>query len=138
MTVAPVPPPGFHSVTPRMVVSDPVAAAGFLRAAFGATGEVREGRPAEIRIGDSVVMVSSAGERELFPAFLYVYVDDADAAYRRALAAGAVSVEEPVDTPYGDRRAMVRDPSGNLFQIAHRVGAGTVTKVILKAVRATT
>ena len=110
-------------MTPRMVVSDPAAAAGFLHAAFGATGEVPEGRPAEIRIGDSVVMVSSAGEQELFPAFLYVYVDNADAAHRRALAGGAVSVEEPADTPYGDRRAMVRDPSGNLFQIAHRVAA---------------
>ena len=65
-------------------------------------------------------MVSAAGERELFPAFLYVYVDDADAAYDRALAAGAVSLEAPLDTPYGDRRAMVRDPSGNVFQIAHR------------------
>ncbi len=57
--------------------------------------------------------------RDRFPAFLYVYVDDADAAYRRALAAGAVALEEPFDTPYGDRRAMVRDPFGNVWQIAH-------------------
>jgi uncharacterized glyoxalase superfamily protein PhnB len=81
---------------------------------------VRDGRPAELRIGDSVVMVSAAGQRELFPAFLYVYVDDADGTCRRALAAGAVAMEEPFDTPYGDRRAMVRDPSGNVFQIASR------------------
>jgi hypothetical protein len=58
-------------------------------------------------IGDSIVMASAAAERELFPAFLYVYVADADSAFRRALAAGAVSIEEPRDTPYGDRRAMV-------------------------------
>jgi hypothetical protein len=58
-----------------MVVSDAVAAAGFLRAVFDATGEVRDDGPAEIRIGNSVVMVSAAGQRELFPAFLYVYVD---------------------------------------------------------------
>ena len=116
-------PEGFHSVTPRMVVSDVMAAAGFLRAVFGAAGDVREGRPAEFRIGDSVVMVSAAGQRELFPAFLYVYVDDADGAYDRALAAGAVALEEPFDTPYGDRRAMVRDPSGNVFQIASRTVA---------------
>ncbi|TMK82205.1 MAG: bleomycin resistance protein [Actinobacteria bacterium] len=64
-------------------------------------------------------MVGSSAERELFPAFLYVYVDDADQTYRRALEAGAVSLEEPFDTPYGDRRAMVRDPFGNVFQIAH-------------------
>jgi uncharacterized glyoxalase superfamily protein PhnB len=103
-----------------MVVSDVATAAGFLRAVFDATGEVRDGRPAELRIGDSVVMVSAAGQRELFPAFLYVYVDDADGTYRRALTAGAVAMEEPFDTPYGDRRAMVRDPSGNVFQIASR------------------
>lgn len=64
-------------------------------------------------------MVAGPTERELFPAFLYVYVDDADAVYQRALAAGAQTVEAPTDTPYGDRRAMVRDPFGNLFQIAH-------------------
>jgi uncharacterized glyoxalase superfamily protein PhnB len=107
-----------------MVVSDVAAAAGFLRAVFGATGEVGDDRPAELRIGDSVVMVSAAGVREPFPAFLYVYVDDADGAYRRALAAGAVALEEPFDTPYGDRRAMVRDSSGNVFQIASRADAG--------------
>jgi PhnB protein len=54
-------PPGIHSVTPRMVVGDVAAAAGFLRAVFGATGEVRDDRPAEIRIGDSVIIVSAAG-----------------------------------------------------------------------------
>ncbi len=123
MNVDAVSPPGYHRVTPRMVVSDVPAAAAFLRAVFGATGEVAEDRPAELRVGDSLIMVSPAGARELFPAFLYVYVDDADAAYGRALAAGAVSLEEPLDTPYGDRRAMVRDPSGNVFQIAHRRAA---------------
>jgi uncharacterized glyoxalase superfamily protein PhnB len=87
---------------------------------FGATGEVRPGRPAEILIGDSLLLVTAAGERELFPAFLYVYVENADEVFQRALAAGAASLEEPFDTPYGDRRAMVRDPSGNVFQIAHR------------------
>jgi PhnB protein len=104
-----------------MVVADVLGAVEFLRAVFDATGEVHTDRPAEIRIGDSLVMVSSAGERELFPAFLDVYVPDADRAYRRALAAGALSLEEPLDTPYGDRRAMVRDPFSNVFQIAHRL-----------------
>lgn len=103
-----------------MVVSDLAAAVEFLRATFGAVGETNAGRPAEIRIGDSLVMVSGAGEREVFPAFLYVYVDDADTTYRRALAAGATSMEKPVDTPYGDRRAMVRDPFGNVYQVATR------------------
>jgi uncharacterized glyoxalase superfamily protein PhnB len=106
-----------------MVVSDVVAAVEFLRGTFGAMGDAHKNRPAEIRIGNSLIMVSAAGERELFPAFLYVYVDDADMTYRRALAAGAVSVEEPLDTPYGDRRAMVRDPFGNVYQIASRQDA---------------
>jgi PhnB protein len=103
-----------------MVVADAKAEVEFLRAVFDASGDVHPDRPAEIRIGDSLVMVTSAGEREPFPAFLYVYVYDADSTYRRALEAGAVGVEEPLDTPYGDRRAMVRDPFGNVFQIAHR------------------
>ncbi|HEY9302824.1 MAG TPA: VOC family protein [Mycobacterium sp.] len=113
-------PPEFHSVTPRMVVSDAEAVVEFLCAVFDAVGQVQVGRPTEVRIGDSVVMVTSAVERELFPAFLYVYVDDADRVYHRALTAGAMSLEAPFNTPYGDRRAMVRDPFGNLFQIAHR------------------
>ena len=114
------PTPGYRTVTPRMVVPDPVAAVGFLRAVFGATGDVRLDRPAEVSLGDSTVLVSAAGARDVFPAFLYIYVDDVDATYERALAAGAESVEGPLDTPYGDRRAMVRDAQGNAFQMAQR------------------
>jgi uncharacterized glyoxalase superfamily protein PhnB len=111
---------GYRSVNPRIVVSDVAAQVVFLQDVFGATGEVEPGRPAELRIGDSLIMVSSSGsERELFPAFLYVYVDDTDESYQSALRAGAVSIESPRDTPYRDRRAMVRDPFGNVFQIAH-------------------
>jgi uncharacterized glyoxalase superfamily protein PhnB len=103
-----------------MVVNNVAAAVEFLRATFGGVGETNADRPAEIQIGDSVIMVSAAGEREVFPAFLYVYVDDADTTYRRALAAGATGIEEPLDTPYGDRRAMVRDSFGNIYQVATR------------------
>ena len=53
-----------------------------------------------------------------------MYVGDADLAYNRALNAGAMSLEAPFNTPYGDRRAMVRDPFGNVFQIAHRTDDG--------------
>lgn len=112
--------PGRQTVIPRMVVSDLVATVAFLRTVFGATGVAEGNRPAEIRIGDSLVMVSAEGERALFPAFLHVYVEDADATYHRALDCGAQSLEPPSNMPYGDRRAMVRDPSGNVFQIAHR------------------
>jgi uncharacterized glyoxalase superfamily protein PhnB len=88
---------------------------------FGATGEYRLDIPSELRIGDSMVMISDAGIRKPITAFLYVYVDDADAAYGRALAAGARSLEEPSNMPYGDRRCMVEDNWGNTWQIAtHR------------------
>jgi uncharacterized glyoxalase superfamily protein PhnB len=112
---------GYRSVTPRLVVEDVEAQVMFLRDVFAAAGAVEPGRPAEVRIGDSVVMISSTAEREPIAAFLYVYVDDADEAFQRAVAAGATVLEEPLNTPYGDRRAMVRDPFGNIFQIAHPV-----------------
>ena len=108
-------------MTPRLFVADPEAQVEFLRAVFDASGEIRPGRPTELRIGDSLVLVGSTAEREPFPAFLYIYVDDADTTYQRALNAGAIRVEQPLDTPYGDRRAMVRDRFGNVYQIAHRV-----------------
>ena len=112
--------PGHHTVTPRLFVEDVAAQVEFFVAVFGAIGEVHPDRRAEIRIGDSLVMVAPASaEREPFPAFLYVYVEDADATFRRAVEAGATSLEDPVDTPYGDRRAMVRDRFDNVFQIAH-------------------
>jgi uncharacterized glyoxalase superfamily protein PhnB len=104
-----------------VAVADVAGQVRFLREVFGGTGEVAEGRPAEIRIGDSLIMVSSDAERGPYTAHLYVYADDADAAYERAMLAGATSLEPPFDTPYGDRRAMVRDPYGNVFQIAVRL-----------------
>jgi len=113
---------GYHTVTPRIAVDDVAGLVQFLRDVFDATGDVVPGRPAELRIGDSLVMIASTDRREAFPAFLYVYVDDADRVHRRAVAAGATTIEAPFDTPYGDRRAMVRDPFGNVFQIAHVAG----------------
>jgi uncharacterized glyoxalase superfamily protein PhnB len=104
-----------------MVVSDVRGAVSFLQSVFGAIGELTPDRPAEMQIGDSLVMVSQAGERELFPALLYVYVPDADVAHANALAAGAVAIESPQETPWGDRRGIVQDPYGNVYQIAHRM-----------------
>jgi uncharacterized glyoxalase superfamily protein PhnB len=111
-------PEGWHSVTPRLVVHDAARLVEFLKQAFGAIGDFRTDIPSIIRIGDSLVLISSVGPREVMPAFLYLYVDDSDATYQRALKAGAVSLEEPQDTPYGDRRGMVKDPCGNIWQIA--------------------
>jgi uncharacterized glyoxalase superfamily protein PhnB len=116
----PTPPAPYRTVTPRMFVDDVEQAVAFLRSVFGATAEVGTGRPTDVHIGDSVILVSSAAERERFPAFLYVYVNDADAAHREAVRAGARTIEEPVDTPYGDRRCMFEDAFGNVYQVAHR------------------
>lgn len=110
----------YHTITPRIVVSDVAAQVDFFRTVFSATGAVEDGRPTEVLIGDSLVMISADTERARFPAFLYIYVGNADEAYQRAVDAGATSIEPPRDTPYGDRRAMVSDPFGNILQIAAR------------------
>lgn len=119
--MTPFKPEGWPSVVPRLFTGDVAALADFLREVFGASGEVHEGRPAEMRIDESMIMVSDGGGvRDPGPGFLYVYVEDTDAAWRRAVALGAASLEAPTDLPYGDRRAMVRDPWGNTWQIATR------------------
>jgi PhnB protein len=104
-----------------MFVSDVDQAIAFLRDVFIAAADVAPGRPSDVHIGDSVILVSSAAEREAFPAFLYIYVDDADITFQRAIEAGAESLEEPLTTPYGDRRAMFQDWFGNVYQVAHRL-----------------
>jgi PhnB protein len=112
-------PDGWHTVTPRILVRDPENLIMFIKQVFYGRGEFRPGLPAEIRIGDSVVMISDGGAiREPAPAFLYVYVEDVDSTYLRAIAANSVSIEEPADMPYGDRRATVKDQWGNTWQIA--------------------
>jgi PhnB protein len=118
-------PEGWPTVTPRIFTPDVAGLVGFLISVFDARGECRPGAPAEIKLGESMVLVSDGGgKREPTPAFLYVYVEDADETYRRAIAAGAQPIEEPMDMPYGDRRATVRDPWGNTWQIATHRGNG--------------
>jgi len=90
----------------------------FLKHVFDATGDHLEAAPSVIRIGDSQIMISEAGARAPMTSFLYVYVADVDATHQRAIEAGARTVEEPFDTPYGDRRSMVEDRWGNTWQIA--------------------
>lgn len=118
-------PAGWPAVIPRIAVDDPKSLVEFLRGVFGAEGEYNSARPSEVWIDNSLIMVGSTIEREAMPAFLYVYVKDADAAYRRAVELGAESLEEPQDTPYGDRRAMIRDAWGNKWQIATHRGRFT-------------
>lgn len=117
-------PEGWHSVTPRIVARGAGQLVEFVQQVFGATGDYRVDQPSVLTIGDSRLMITEAGPREPMPAFLYVYVADADAAYARALKAGARSLEAPADMPYGDRRGMVVDRWGNTWQIATYVRNG--------------
>jgi len=108
-------------VIPRLFTHDPRGLVAFVKRVFRATGTYRDDRPSELRIGDSIIMVSDDSARRPTSAFLYVYIADTDAAYRRAMSAGGHSIETPADMPYGDRRAMVEDPWGNTWQIATRL-----------------
>jgi uncharacterized glyoxalase superfamily protein PhnB len=107
------------TIIPRLITPDVAGLVAFLKSVFGATGEVVEGRPVELAIGNSLIMVSDGGgQRAAMPGMFYVYVPDADRAYAAALAAGATSVEAPATMPWGDRRAIVSDRSDNVWQIA--------------------
>ena len=124
MAVKPIP-EGYHSITPYLMVQGANKLIDFLKAAFGGKELLRLQRPdgntahAEIRVGDSVVMLGEAHEPwKPMPAALYLYVNDCDATYRQALQAGAKSVSEPADMFYGDRHGGVSDPSGNMWWIA--------------------
>jgi uncharacterized glyoxalase superfamily protein PhnB len=121
-------PDGYHAITPYLVVDGAARLIDFMQEVFDAEPVERFAAPgdrvghAEMRIGDSVVMLGDAhGEHKPLQAMLYVYVDDADATYQRALAAGAASVQPPVDQFYGDRSGGVRDPFGNQWWIATHI-----------------
>ena len=118
-------PEGWPTLIPRIAVDDPEGLVAFIRQVFGATGEFQQQRPTELRLGDSLLMVGSTIEREQATSFLYIYVEDTDAAYARATDLGATSIEAPREMPYGDRRAMIRDAWGNTWQIATHRGEFT-------------
>ncbi len=118
-------PKGLHSVNPYLHPLRAEPLIGFLKRAFGAQEVAKYASPdgvvhhAVIRIGDSVVEMGEAhGKYEPIPAMFYLYVPDCDALYRRALAAGAKSLHEPTDQPYGDRSAAVTDSFGNTWYVA--------------------
>ncbi|HKR63959.1 MAG TPA: VOC family protein [Thermoanaerobaculia bacterium] len=125
---APALKPGFHTVTPYLLVRPAAKMIDFLRDVFGAEEHLRvpdaSGRllHAELQIGNSIFELSDGSDEfPTMPSAFHVYIDDADAAYARAIAAGATSLEEPVDQPYGDREAGVLDPFGNQWWIATHV-----------------
>jgi PhnB protein len=115
-------PQGWPTVIPRIVARDAQRLVEFIKHIFGATGDYHPDRPTVLSIGDSMIMISDAGIRDATPAFLYVYVADTDETYRRAVEAGARSLEEPSNLAYGDRRGMVEDKWGNVWQIATHIG----------------
>ena len=117
--------PGFHTVTPYVIVRDAPRLIAFMVQALDAEEIRRDLRPdgtvmnAEVRIGDSIVELAEAGEQwPARPGALHVYIRDTDATYRRALAAGGTSLYAPAEMPYGERSAGVQDPTGNHWYFA--------------------
>jgi len=115
----------FRSVTPHFNPLRAPAMIEFLQKAFGAEEVYRAQSPdgvihhAQVRIGDSLIGMGEAhGPYQPVPSTLHLYVPDADAAYERALRAGATSIQPPADQPYGDRSGGVQDPFGNRWFVA--------------------
>jgi len=113
-----------NTVSPYLVVHGVPGLLEFVRHAFGAQELHRTATPdgqvrhAEARIGDTVIMMGEAtAEFPVRTAMLHVYVPDADAVYRKAMEAGAISLREPSDQFYGDRSGGVTDPAGNRWFI---------------------
>jgi len=121
-----------HSITPYLVAKDAPALMDFMKEAFGAQEEFRAigsagGIHGELRIADSTVMVGGGGPEltwrgEPRPAALHMYVENIDAVYDRALAAGGISVDPPTDHEYGERGASVQDQFGNYWYLATSMG----------------
>ncbi len=128
MAVKPIP-DGFHSVTPYLIVQGVAKLIDFLKQSFEAEETMaRTTRPdgtimhAEVRIGDSIIMMGEPmGKFQPMPGSIYLYVNDTDAVYKRALQAGATSMMEPADQFYGDRNAGVKGPTGNVWWIATHI-----------------
>ncbi len=127
----PYKPEGYASVSPYVMADGAQRVIDFLVKAFDAQPLRRHDRPdgsvmhAEVRIDDTVVMIADdAAQFPAFPVWLHVYVPDVDETYRRALAAGGTSVQEPKQQgdPDLDRRGGVKDPAGNTWWIASQIG----------------
>lgn len=121
---------GFRTIAPFIIHENAPELVEFLKSVFGAeelkrnTGESAYGFYSEVRIEDTVIMIGGgeAARHGNLPSALHVYVEDCDAAYRRALDAGATTLMgaqgEPADRPYGERSAFVQDRFGNYWYIA--------------------
>jgi PhnB protein len=122
-------PESYPSVSPYLIVDGAARTIQFMKDVLDAV-ELRQFpdergklRHAEVRVDDSVIMIAdSAPGWPALSSHVHVYVRDVDATYRRALAAGGTSVQEPVKKDDEDRRGGVMDPSGTTFWISTRVG----------------
>ncbi len=127
-------PPGYTTVTPSMTVKDAPKVIEFYKKAFGATERMRMPGPdgkimhAEIQIGNSIIMMNDEvmGSRSAqtvggSPISFYVYVEDADAAFKKAIAAGAKQQYALTDMFWGDRMGTLEDPFGHKWTIAQHV-----------------
>ena len=121
-------PAGYHTITPYLVVADAQKEIEFLQKAFGAELTYSHKGPdgsishAEMKIGTSMLMISQArGPWQPKPMNFYLYVEDCDAWYRRAVAAGAESTMAPANMYYGDRHGGVRDVHGNGWWIGTHI-----------------
>ena len=120
-------PDGYHTVTPYLIVKGAAQLIDFLKEAFGAQETFRMPggggiMHAEVRIGDSMVMMSDAmGEFGPIPTMLFLYVEDVDGVYERALRAGGASIQKPENQFWGDRAGAVKDAFGNMWWIATHV-----------------
>ena len=127
-------PDGYHTVTPALTVKNGAEMIEFYKRALGAKELMRIPGPdgkhlmhAEIEIGDSKVMLSDESPEMgcrapasvgSVTSSLYVYVEDVDKAFRRAVEAGARSLMPPTDMFWGDRFGQVEDPSGHRWGLA--------------------
>lgn len=121
-------PEGYHTVNPFLIVEGAPKLIQFLKQTFDAKVEESVEGPdgriahAELTVGDSIIMMADATPKYGATAVhLYVYLESVDLTFKRALEAGASSVQEPVHQFYGDRTAGVKDPAGNYWWIAQHV-----------------
>src|ERR1022692_3795411 len=125
-------PAGYYTVTPYLVAQDAAGLIEFVKRTFGAEEKFRTvggagGIHAEVRLGDSVLMIGGGGPELSWRgdprlAALHVYVSDADAVYRRALGAGGGVIGAAAGLEYGERSGSVKDPFGNFWYIATAKG----------------
>jgi uncharacterized glyoxalase superfamily protein PhnB len=121
-------PDGYHTITPYLVINHAAHVIEFAKTVFGATEHIKSFHDdgtvqhAELHIGDSVLLLADCPPHHPpMPAMLYIFVDDADAIYQKALEAGAESVMAPANQIYGDRNAGVKDASGILWWIGTHI-----------------